>query len=364
MAKKRIKSELSLVFGREPEITDVSPDDALYNLELNNLLQWYGQYGGADSPQALKNFHQSWLKEWASANGIKKGSYKLPTAGISTLGALARISLKGFNLKESHVEKLSDAFAQWQQDKRDEKKNEVNSEDKKKIAAIKKKLQDEELLSKFLSTFDTEADGVASGNKEWNITVSEKLTAGNAAYLRDFYQRSLDEYQSALKKKDPAIGFNKTTLKRLVKLHEDILEEIDKAEFLAKATRKASVVSRRKKKPASSQIKKLKYATANADYNLTSIDAEKIVGANTLYLFDADKRILKKCVSPSGILVTGTTVKNCMVVQKKVRKPELLKGFAKLTKDKALKFFNELTTKEAPSTGRTNENTLILSVFQ
>ena len=101
-----------------------------------------------------------------------------------------------------------------------------------------------------------------------------------------------------------------------------------------------------------------------ADYNMVSIDPEKVVGATILYVFDTNKRFLRKFVSDSGIVVSGTTLKNCTGVQKTIRNPEKqLANFASHVKGKCEKVFNEVKAVEKKTTGRLNKDCILLKAF-
>lgn len=365
MAKKRVKCELASVFGPEPTFTG-KVTKKNYNAVLIPALQWYGQYGGTANTNTLRSFHKSWLKEWALANGFKRGSFSVPNQGIGTLGSVARCALRGFKLAKRDVEKLKAAIAAWAP----VKPNAIDREAQSRFLKLKAKTKNEEDLKPFLTLFDTAVDEVFEGAKEWNIE-SWELNATQKKELTAHYKNARSEYQVLLDGTDSELTecyrkLPKLTRRRLVQVHDAILEEIAEAGNRGTVMRKATTVRRKKAKPASAVIKKLQYLPVHNGYNLHSFDAEKLVGATTIYVFDTKKRLLKRfnAMGISGIEVSGTTLKNVVGVSKKIRKPEeQLKGFDKLPTTKCANVFNTTKALEKECTGRLNGATILLRVF-
>jgi len=91
-----------------------------------------------------------------------------------------------------------------------------------------------------------------------------------------------------------------------------------------KATRKTRV---KKVKSAGTQVSSLKYKKIDPDLKVTSVDPTRIIGASTVYLFNAKTRNLTKLETnkKTGFEVKGTTIQNvdienCLTYN--IRKPE------------------------------------------
>lgn len=363
MARKRIKNELSVVFGPEPVFGEVTDDN--YNHVLTAALHWYGQYGGANDSNGLRAFHKSWLREWAKENGIKRGTFTIPNQGISTVGSLARIALKGFPLKAEHLERLRKAFDNWEP----VKPKKVDKEAHARLLKLKARNKHQEAIRPAITLFDTAIDSIVDGEKKWSVAYTGSLNATQVKELTAYYKKELAEIQ-LLKKGDKEVSeyydLPKLVVNRLIKAYGQILEEIKEAGSRGAVKRKAKAVRRKKAKPASAHVRKLKYMTIHKDYNLASIDAEKLVGAQTAYVFDTKKRLLKvyEAMGVNGIEIGGTTLKNCKGVQKKIRKPEeQVPMFATMPKTKAAKEFAAIRAKDKECTGRMNADSIILKVF-
>lgn len=365
MAKKRVKSELAIVFGAEPDFSKVKIKKANYTPELTKALQWYGKYGGAQDAKSLYNYHKAWVREWALANGFKKGQFTVPKQGIATVGALARIALRGFKLDKRHVQFLKDTIAGWVY----VKPVVVDRAAQGRMLALKAKVTAEKTMTPFLTTFDTAVDSVLAGEKKWDIKTTDALNGAQVKELTAQYKGALSELQKISKDEQLAEAYghlSKVFINRLIKLHKAILEEIEEAGRRGTVMRKAKAVRRKKTRPASSMVRKMKYLPVHNEYNLASIDPEKIVGAQTVYVVDTKKRLLKKftAMGVSGVEVSGTTLKNVVGKQKKLRKPgEQLAGFGNMPKTKCEKLFNEIRAVEKECTGRVNESTVLLGVF-
>lgn len=367
MARKRIKSELSMVFGKEPTFPKkLKKKD--YNSVLIPALQWYGQYGGAETSQALKAFHKSWLVDWATAHGIKPGTYAIPNEGISTFGAVARCAMRGFKLNKLHEELLFESFKNWPMP-------EAKVIDRAALArslSIKARVKNENDLKPFMTVYDNAVDSVMGGAKKWDITVTGELNATQKKELTVLYKLALADFKELLRGKNVELTESfrklpKALIRRMITLHEEILESIKLAGNRGTVIRKAKAVRTKKAKPASAYIRKLQFMPAHVEYGISSVDAEKLVGANTIYLFETKKRLLKKfdATGIAGALVSGTTLKNVKGTCKKIRKPEeLLSGFDKLPLSKCFKVFDDVKAMEKVCTGRVNSDTVILRVFE
>ena len=368
MARKRVKCELAAVFGPEPSFEGVKVTKANYNSVLIPALQWYGQYGGANNTNSLRAFHKSWLKEWALANGFKRGSFTIPNQGIGTLGSVARCALRGFKLAKRDVDRLKEALNGWAP----VPKKTVDHKAQSKMLKLKAKIKNDNELSPFFTLFDSAIDEVFAGAKKWDVKTTDSLNATQKKELTAHYKESLAEFKALHDESDAELtaGYRKLpklTRRRLVQLHKDILEEIAEAGVRGTVLRKATKVRRKKAKPASAVIKKLQYLPVHDGYGLHSFDPEKLVGASTAFVFDTKKRLLKRydAKGVAGIEVTGTTLKNVVGVSKKIRKPELqLKGFDKLPVTKCNATFNSTKALEKECTGRTNRETILLRVFK
>ena len=114
-------------------------------------------------------------------------------------------------------------------------------------------------------------------------------------------------------------------------------------------------------------VKNLKYQQEFSELKLVSINPEKIIGANTLWVYNTRYKTLGVYHAVNS--VRGLSVKGCTIqhfdendsVQKTARKPkEALNVLNKRSLKKQLK---DMKTKEQTLTGRINGQTILLGVF-
>jgi hypothetical protein len=141
----------------------------------------------------------------------------------------------------------------------------------------------------------------------------------------------------------------------------DDLERIIKNSTAQRKPRKKKTLS------ASRLINKLKYQQEFSDLKLVSINPEKIIGANELWVFNTKSN--KLGVYKAVNTVRGFSVKGCTIqhfdesesVEKTARKPQ---EAVSILKKRSLKnVLQNMTTKESQLTGRINAQTILLGVF-
>jgi hypothetical protein len=196
--------------------------------------------------------------------------------------------------------------------------------------------------------------------------------AGQARYVRGFYEPELAMVKEVLKGKDADLkeGYSnvaKSSLIRMEKLLDKIVTEAKVIELQTKAQRK----TRKRKAPSiEKQIGKLKYCEAFPDYGIASVNPAEIIGAKEVWIFNTKYRKLGKYVAQdeSGLTVKGTSIKDFSADQsrcKTLRKPkEQLADFMKAGKVKLRKFLDEIKAVDAKMNGRMNDNIVILKVFK
>jgi hypothetical protein len=152
--------------------------------------------------------------------------------------------------------------------------------------------------------------------------------------------------------------------KKIMDFYGVIVDDIERLIKNSTAQRKP-----RKKKTLSSTklISKLKYQKEHSDLRLVSINPEKIVGCNELWVYNTKKNRLGVYYAENsvrGLSIKGSTIlhfDSSTSTQKTARKPEdILKTLTKRTLNKSLK---QLTTKNKDVTGRINAQTILLGAF-
>ena len=152
--------------------------------------------------------------------------------------------------------------------------------------------------------------------------------------------------------------------KKIMDFYGVIVDDIERLIKNSTAQRKP-----RKKKTLSSNrlVSKLKYQQEHPDLRLVSVNPEKIVGCNELWVYNTKYNKLGVYYAENS--VRGLSVKGCTIqdfdsnisIQKTARKPdEVLSTLTKRTLNKNIK---QMKTKGQEVTGRINAQTILLGVF-
>lgn len=352
----KIRSELALVFGPEPSISDVTNENQQSRLIAG--LAWYGNYGGVENDMSRTAKQHEWISDWAIANGYAAGSFSVPREGITTISALARLAAVGFPLTEKNLSHLHNAIGRYAVQPEPEAApaaKTVGSKSNCDTAGDAK-------LMPFLTLFDNTIDEVVAGATKWKLEGLGPLSGVHGKEIKAQYKNGLRELKLLLTGKDAelneAYAISRATARRLLKLYGEILTMIDAAINFKKATRKPR---KKKMRLASDVTKNLKYAASNPEFGLVSIDPVKMIGANVVYTFDATKRFLKQYTGTPLIDLKGQTLKSCTVLQKKLRKPsEQLTVFLSGTKNQCAKEFDLIRAVAQEPAPRMNAETIIL----
>jgi hypothetical protein len=244
----------------------------------------------------------------------------------------------------------------------------------KKVESVAVKSADTrnlQLLSKHLAEVDAAIDDFATQAKDFSMKgylASANVPAAVAKQIGQRYVRLEKELRETLAGKDSQLNeaylfMGKVRLRRLHALVQQII--VDCAQQVV--TAKVRVPRAKKEKPASVLAAKMKYLKQFDELKLVSEKPEKIIGSDTVWVYDTERRRLAVYVAEAGqkLSIRGTTITGFSVKDsgiKTLRKPELtLTGsFAKRT---IMKTFEDLSTKAQTPNGRTNEKSIIVKVF-
>ena len=190
--------------------------------------------------------------------------------------------------------------------------------------------------------------------------VSKHIPEAFSATLKELYEY-IDGEDKQLVEGYSNIG--KVKAKKLIKILESIPDACAQQAVSAKAARKPRA---KKVKPPSVVAKNVKYMKENAEFGIKSVAPEKIIGSTEVWIFNTKYKKLQVYRSTETLGIKGTVILNYDVSTsgaKTLRKPELVKGYADMTKRNLATEFKNLKTKESAVNGRINEECVILKVF-
>jgi hypothetical protein len=194
------------------------------------------------------------------------------------------------------------------------------------------------------------------------------VPANRAKDLLDHCQRYLDEYRLALSGKNEYVSeaysiIGKRKLKAAIAFWEQAIIDISAFSQQKQATKKTR---KRKVKPASQIVSKLKFLKTFPDLKLESIEATKILSCTELWTYNTRLRKIGHYVSlnDAPFEVKGTRLTNIdpvKSVQKTLRKPaDQLKEFGNYGKPGAIKWFNAIKAVATPLREAINGDSVVI----
>ena len=358
--------------GRETiDWSAVKPED--YQNKVLETLRHYGYF-------YEKKSYVSWAQEWIKTyrpNDLKAFKASEDWRTSATLASLMKMELMGAELDQAAKDFVNDNLDEIVMKGQYNLDNAVE-EDEDDKPEVKRKNPSELLKEKTLAVMgeiegfiDEHLDGTL--DKKFSLYTHLKTIDAAAQSARDivkFYKEMEAELiELTVDKTEELVeGYNHLTAKEqksLLKLVSTFISDGEKYVLSKKANRKPRT---KKATPATKQVAKVIYQKECADFKISSTSPAYIVGATEIYLFNTKTRVMKYLVTDNsnGFTVSGTTVKNYdaeLSFKKKLRKPEeMIDAINKSTKLRALKALKALKTKDSPTDGRINADTVILKV--
>lgn len=358
--------------GRETiDWSAVKPED--YEKSILETLRHYGYF-------YEKKSYVSWAQEWIKTNrpnDLKAYKACEDWRTSPTLASLMKMELMGAELDQAAKDFINDNVdeivmkGQYYIDNKVEEDEDDKPEVKRKNPSELLKEKTLTVMGEIEGFIDEHIEGTL--DKKFSLYTHLKTIDAAAQSARDivkFYKEMEAELiELTVDKTEELVeGYNHLTVKEqksLLKLVSTFISDGEKYVLSKKANRKPRV---KKATPATKQVAKVIYQKECADFKISSTSPAYIVGATEVYLFNTKTRVMKYLVTDNsnGFTVSGTTVKNYdaeLSFKKKLRKPEeMIDAINKSTKLRALKALKALKTKDSPTDGRINADTVILKV--
>lgn len=387
LASAKASSTLTLVKDLRPRAADshffkTEPNYAESQTQTSIIeaLSWYSRFY---DPKDAKDFIVAYTEKNRKPEIVKLVKKAPENLVVTTLGWLARMSLRGFKLTEVHQAKLDEqierlvAYAKAE-DKAstvtDEKSaprrniQEVMRERATEAAAELDGLFDEFHDKKYPKDFETKSKVIAHF-QERNVLPQHLVP------VIKYWDKILVEYKEVQAGKcdqlNEAYGYmSKMQVKNAIKFIESVIADLNgyvSVKQVAKKPRK------RKPVPVEKTVAKLKYCRAFKDpaqkLDLVSLSPTKLHNATEAWVYDTKKRKMhhfvaddySKCLIVKGNTVVGFDKKQSGM--KTLRKPtEQIKALTG-SKPAARKYFKDIKAVEAVPNGRFNADMVILKAF-
>jgi len=354
-------------YGEEPILTKDSK-----SIDIISAYNWYGHFYVADD---AKKFVLDYFKK----DKKKKAQIeKISAFELYNIGWNCRILSNGGVLPEDIEKKvfskLDSLISIVVENQKKEKEAEQESESKASVVSIQERVENYAKI--LIADLESHIDDFIMGRKsdfiatEWfsKMNVKPQVAKHIQSYYEPLYQELVDAYA---KKNDDLVDaysyLKKRQLKKYMEFIKSLLAGADNQKTVVKKTRKPR---KKKEKPASVLVSKMKYQKTEESLNLTSAAPVGIIGAQQVWTYNTKNRVLTvfNALSPAGLSVKGSTLigyDEATSKGKKLRKPDVtipqvLSGGKIVLK----KLLGSLSTKEASVSGRINNQTIVVRILK
>ncbi len=356
--------------GSEPDLRgDVT------NAQIVQAYNWYNYFYDSDQAKAwvveyLKEFHKSEKELIKNVNRINSNLCR-------TIGWNSRILLLGGSLPKElvqrNLDKIRTLAAASNGSTEAEEEESRAKEEVKQVISIQERVTNR--ANDLIADLEVHLDNYYRDGTQFKA--SDWLTQNDvkpqiAQRIADYYKPLYSEAYDALQGKDAQLkeGYShwtKPKLKAYVEFIKSIISAAETRSVIAKAIRKPR---KKKEKPASALVAKLKYKEKDETYNVVSVDPKQIIGCNQLWVFNTKYRTMAvyNAMGPAGLGIKGCTVTGYdekTSIVKKLRKPteqvnKLLSGGKIVLR----KFMDEIKCKPKEANGRINSDTVLLRIIK
>ena len=347
------------VSGAEPKFQGKE----LSNIEMVQALNWYAN--NRDNKTSLKyaNDYFKKMKKEVSQSAI--------ASAVATFGFLCRLKTNGAIFSESHEQSFKkyidyiENYVEIREEEQRPKVNVITIQDRilEKTRDVIGELEgafDEYILSKYTKTFNPLA------------IMDGKVKAIHAVKIIEFYKKRRQEFSYLIITTETDLlegysNFNKTQMKKLIAVCDNIIRDCVTISDEAKVTRKPR---KRKAKTPEQLVSKMVYCGEDVTYKVKSVDPKEIIRASQLWVFNTKNRKLGvyHTQDSQGLSVNGNTILNYdedKSVMKTLRKPdEVLPQVITAGKVALRKVLEEIRSVEINLTGRINKDIILLRVIK
>lgn len=348
--------------GNEPVL-----NEGCSEIDLAAAFNWYNYVCSADQ---AKEFVITYLKTTKfNKNDLKKiNKAKLP----NSIGWMCRILSQGGHLPEGYETRMNDRIREAIK-KVDPVVDEV-VEETKPVVSIQERVR--EKTAELIGDLESQLDILFKTGK-LNFDAASWFRQNDikpqiAQKIAEYYKPLYSEIYDAIQGKDPELKeaysrWKKGALKNYLEIVRDIVAAAEGRVVVARAARKPR---KKKVKPISDIVSKVKYKEQDKDFDIKSIKVTEIVGAQQLWVFNTKYRKLTvyNAISHSGLSIKGTTLTGFdekTSISKTVRKPEVtLPAVLNGGKVAMRKLMDNIKSKPSEANGRINSDVVLMRVIK
>jgi hypothetical protein len=345
------------------------------NAQIIGAYNWYNYFYDGDQAK-------SWIIEYVNEfhkteKELIKNVNRIDTNHCRTSGWNCRILSMGGNLpqdvKDRNIKRIRELAGSTRSAGRAAEAEEVKGTQVSQVISIQERVANRanDLISDIEVHLDNYyRDETAFKPSDW--LSQHDVKPAIAQKIADYYKPLYSEVFDALQGKDAQLkeaysSWTKLKLRAYVEFIKSIISAAETRATVVKAARKPR---KKKEKPASALVSKLKFKEKDDTYNVTSVDPKQVIGCNQLWVFNTKYRSLTvyNAMGPAGLSIKGCTVigydeKTSIV--KKLRKPEQqLKALLDGGKVVLRKFMDNIKCKSKEASGRINNETVLLRIIK
>lgn len=364
--RKKVERAMEIVRGSsgEPVVTVEN-----YDSKISKALNWYNVNSDA---KTLRKYVIAYI------NHINKKDYiyavqEASDHEIRQIAIVGRLVLRDQYVADNHVQHIISKLEVLKE--KYKKENKPVIKDKVQQASVVQSVQDriQDSARKYAWDIDDEIDSFIK-NKTTNFSMknyllSKQISGAVAKRLGEYYHSLEKELIEAIKGTDEQLveGYSyltKAQLKRFYEFIQSIVLDCNQQVVKAKANR---MPRKRKEKPASVLVSKLKYLKEFPELKLKSVSPIEVVGATELWVYNTKYRKLSVYKGDPNLTVKGTTIINYSVGSSEtrgLRKPEEYFKNLDLGKRALSNAYKTIKTKPSLPNGRLNDDCIILAAFK
>jgi hypothetical protein len=230
-----------------------------------------------------------------------------------------------------------------------------------------------EMLGEFEGELDAFIEGKPKFTEDkgfYNHLRGREMPQAYVPFIVDWADAKIREFGTALITKDEQIkeAYSNLTKRQTSDLVKWLAAIKNQATDYGQFKKVNRAPRRRKAKPASVQVAKMKYKTSDDGFKIKSVAPAEVIGADQLWAFNTKTRVLAvyRATGAQGLGVKGTTIINYDTEtskQKRLRKPEaILPKVVDGGKVSLRKLLDEVKAVECTPNGRISVDTVLLRV--
>ena len=367
--RREAAAKAEQVFGTGRGSTEPTINPLDYTISLMRALNYYNAaYENKDK--------RKWFMSYVGKKSTEFDS--LSDWEFRSIGTLIRLKQREQPLSDKDLAWIDTKIEELRRQAKLGKTYSAIKGGKKEEEAPKVTVQDRiaEAASGHIGEINGMIDDFITNDTEINVEAylkSNSVSAQVSKLIPSAFEKTINELNEVLEGKDKQLveGYShikKTKLKKLIKSIESISDACAQQVVTAKAARKPTV-RKTKVKPPAVIAKNVKFMREFHELKLKSILPEQIVESKEVWLYNTKYKKLQvyRAIGEGVLTVKGSTIIGYEVAtsgSKTMRKPELVTGFADMTKRTLANEFKNLKTKESAVNGRINQETIILRVFK